>query len=92
MSPGKVAAFQRGRQGLSSPVSGHPHQERFADCTGNQTPQGNGEGVLSAMLSDTLHAALEYRKDALNRIRVSIPANVLFRRVVHRFMTGELFP
>jgi pimeloyl-ACP methyl ester carboxylesterase len=42
-----------------------------------------------AMLIDALHAALEDRKVAFDRIRSDVATHVLFRRVIDRFVAGK---
>jgi hypothetical protein len=46
--------------------------------------------LLGAMLIDALHAALEYRIEALDRVGVDVAANVFVPAMVHAVMADEL--
>lgn len=47
--------------------------------------------LLATVLIDALHAALENREEAFNRIRVDRAASLLPCGAVHRFVRSELF-
>src|ERR687885_822772 len=45
--------------------------------------------LLADMAINAIDAALEYREISLHRVRVGVPSDVLFDRMIDRLMGGE---